>query len=57
MFKAKTDDEMTDDERAARAERRAAIRDQIMRDQATNAKRDADALKREAEWKPPTKGR
>lgn len=50
-FTTKTDAEMTDEERAARAERRAATRAQILADQASGAKRDADADRREQDWK------
>lgn len=38
---------MTEQERQEEIRR---VREQIRRDQATNAKRDADALKREQEW-------
>lgn len=50
MFKTKTDAEMTDTERAARDAERANTRAQIIADQATDAKRDAKALKVEREW-------
>lgn len=46
----KTNAEMADQERADRAVRRSAIREQVVQDQATNAKRDKKALATEARW-------
>lgn len=45
-----TDDELTPEERAERQARRDATRAQIVRDQQSGAKRDPEALRREAEW-------
>lgn len=50
-FTTKTNAEMTDQERAEREARRAATRQQILADQASGAKRDEKALKREAAWR------
>lgn len=47
---AKTNDELTPEELAERNARRAAIREQILNDQRTNAKRDKKTLKAEAKW-------
>lgn len=49
-LKTKTDAEMTDQERAERKTRLAALRNQILSDQRTGAKRDEEALEREREW-------
>ena len=50
LYTTKTSTEMTDQERTEREARRAAIRERIMTDQATNAKRGKKALVAEARW-------
>lgn len=41
---------LTPKEQQEREARRAATRERILNDQATNAKRDEEALEREREW-------
>lgn len=48
MRQTKTDAEMTDAERAARKAQLAAVRAQILHDQATGAKRDPEPAEHDA---------